>query len=122
MRCFCSAILTAAVLALGCAGPSRRPSGGPAVVAPAVPAPKEPLIVTPETALSGKVVKVNTAGRFVILAFPIGRLPGQDQLLNVYRRGLKVGEVKATGPQLDDNVVADLVAGDAQVGDEVLDR
>jgi hypothetical protein len=31
---------------------------------------------------------------------------------------LKVGEVKINGWQHNDNVVADLVAGDAQIGDE----
>jgi hypothetical protein len=75
--------------------------------------------MTPDTQLVGKVVKVNLQGQFVILAFPIGHLPMFQQMLNVYRRGLKVGELRATGPQLDDNVVADIAAGDAQVGDEV---
>ena len=40
----------------------------------------------------------------------------------LYRRGLKAGEIKITGPQLEDNVVADIVAGDAEAGDEVRDR
>lgn len=39
--------------------------------------------------------------------------------LNVYRNGLKVGELKVTGPQRDNNTVADIVAGECQVGDEV---
>jgi hypothetical protein len=38
--------------------------------------------------------------------------------MNLYRRGLKVGEVKVTGPAREDNIVADLVAGEAEVGDE----
>ena len=41
-----------------------------------------------------------------------------EQRLNLYRRGLKVGEVKVTGPAREDNIVADLVAGEAEVGDE----
>jgi hypothetical protein len=84
------------------------------------PAPK--LIVTPETGLSGKVVRFNAVGRFVVLTFPIGHLPARDQPLNVYRLGLKVGEVKTTGFQNDDSIVADIVSGDAAVGDEVRDR
>jgi len=72
--------------------------------------------------LVGKVVRFNSEGRFVVLNFPIGHLPGVDQRLNVYRQGLKVGEVKVTGPQRDDNTVADIVAGEAQVGDEVRDK
>ena len=45
-----------------------------------------------------------------------------EQRLNLYRNGLKAGEIKVTGPQLDENVVADIVAGDAQLGDEARDR
>jgi hypothetical protein len=78
--------------------------------------------VTPGNGLLGKVVKVNVAGRFVILNFPIGHLPSIDQQLNVYRQGLKVGEVRVSGPQMDDDIVGDLVKGEAQGGDEVRDR
>ena len=35
---------------------------------------------------------------------------------------MKVGEVKITGPERDNNIVADLVTGEAQVGSEVRDR
>ncbi len=35
---------------------------------------------------------------------------------------MKVGEVKITGPQQDNNIVADLVTGEAQVGDDVRDQ
>ena len=80
------------------------------------------LIVTPELMLAGKVVRFNSEGRFVVLNFPIGHLPGPDQRLYVYRQGLKVGEVKVTGPQRDDNTVADIVTGEAQPGDEVRDK
>ncbi len=82
----------------------------------------EKLIVTPEHSLVGKVALVNTADRFVVLNFPVGHLPALEQRLNLYRGGLKVGEVKVTGPQYDDNVVGDLVAGDSEVGDEVRDK
>jgi hypothetical protein len=76
------------------------------------------LIVTPEQALMGKVVLVNTVGRFVVLNFPPGKMAAVEQHLALYRRGLKVGEVKVTGPAREDNIVADLVAGEADVGDE----
>jgi len=65
---------------------------------------------------------VNPGARFVVLSFPVGKLPAIDQRLNLYRAGLKIGEVKITGPQYDDNIVADLVVGDAEVGDQVRDR
>jgi hypothetical protein len=80
------------------------------------------VVVTPENALVGRVATVNGVARFVVLTFPPGRLPALDQRLNLYRKGLKVGEVKVTGPQTDENIVADIVAGDAEVADEVRDK
>jgi hypothetical protein len=79
----------------------------------------EKVILTPETVLMGKVARVNQDGRFVVMTFPIGHLPQLNQRLNVYRQGLKVGEIRVTGPQLDDNVVGDISAGEAQAADEV---
>lgn len=77
------------------------------------------LIVTPETGLSGKVVRVVTSGRFAVLNFPIGRMALIDQRAEVYRQGLKVGELRISGPQLDDNIVADILTGEVQPGDQV---
>lgn len=77
------------------------------------------LIVTPETSFAGRVVKVNASGRFTVLSFPLGHLPEVDARLNVYHSGLKVGEVRVSGPQMEDNIVGDLVNGTAQAGDEV---
>ena len=42
-----------------------------------------------------------------------------DHRLSVYRNGLKVGEVKVTGPQHENDTVADIIAGDVQLHDEV---
>jgi len=75
--------------------------------------------MTPDTSLRGKVARVNPEGRFVIMTFPIGHLPRLEQRLGVYRGGLKVGEIRVTGPQLDDSVVGVIAAGDAQSGDEI---
>lgn len=77
------------------------------------------LIVTPDTTTTATVTWVNVPAKFVVLTFPIGHLPAENQLMTLYRQGLKVGEVKVTGPQKDDNVAADLLSGDAQLGDEV---
>lgn len=82
----------------------------------------EKLIVTPDKGLHGTVAWVNSNLRFVVLNFPVGRLPALGQHLNLYRRGLKVGEVKVSGPQRDDNIVADIITGDAETGDTVRDR
>jgi hypothetical protein len=77
------------------------------------------LIVTPETAMSGKVVRTVSSGRFAVLNFPIGRMPTIEQRAEAYRQGLKVGDLRITGPQLDDNIVADILTGDVQPGDRV---
>lgn len=84
--------------------------------------PEQKLIVTPAEGLVGKVATVNSEDGFVVLTFPIGHLPVLGERLGVYHLGLKVGEVKITGPQLDDNVVGDLVKGEAQPGDQVRDQ
>ena len=81
-----------------------------------------PAIVTPDNSLTARVVSYNSVGRFVVLSFPVGQMPTLDQSLFLYRAGLKVAEIKVTGPQQDNNTVADLVTGDAQVGDEVRDQ
>src|ERR1051326_8147118 len=78
--------------------------------------------VTPENALVGKVKRVNPAARFVVLSFPIGQLPAPDQQFGVYRRGLKVGEIKITTQQLNEYIVADILEGDAEEGDEVRNK
>src|SRR5689334_19519115 len=128
MRHLAVIVISGMLLAAGCGHKQARapePAFAP-LTAPSPgtnkPAAASNLIVTPETALQGKVMRTNPAGRFVVLNFPVGHLPTLDQRLNVYRLGLKVGEVRITGPQLDDNVVGDLVAGEAAVGDVVRDQ
>jgi hypothetical protein len=79
-------------------------------------------IVTPDFSLAAKVVSVNLDGRFVVLSFPASRMPKVEQTLFLYRSGLKVAEVRITGPQSESNIVADLVSGAAQVGDTVRDQ
>ena len=68
------------------------------------------------------MVSVNAVGRFVVLGFPTGQLPKVEQALFLYRGGMKVAELRVTGPQSDNNTVADLVSGEAQVGDTVRDQ
>ena len=104
------------------AGDSGRAGGDRAFGSAGTNSPNQKLIVTPGSSLVGKVAFVNTTARFVVLNFPIGHLPALEQRLNIYRSDLKVGEVKVTGPQYDDNIVADLLAGDSAIGDQVRDR
>ena len=106
------------------------PKPAPAGKKPIAPKEKKPApanktpadIVTPNTLLVGKVARFNEAGRFVVLEFPIAHMPGKGQKLFIYREGLKIGEVKITGPQRDDRTVADVTTGEARVGDEVREQ
>jgi hypothetical protein len=108
-------LMIAGMLAAGCA------SHKPATVGTSVVNPPQP-IVTPDSSLTARVASYDSVGRFAVLSFPVGQMPKMDQSLFLYRQGLKVGEVKITGPQNDNNIVADLVDGDAQAGDEVRDQ
>ena len=106
-----STLAIAVLLSAGCL--HHRP-------APVAAAPSP--IVTPDESLTARVLSYNSTGRFVVLGFPVGRMPRQEQGLFLYRNGIKVGEVRINGPQRDNNVVADLITGEAQVGDEVRDQ
>jgi len=75
-------------------------------------------IVTPASGTVGRVTSVNANARFVVLSYPVGILPALERRLNVYRSGLKVAELKVTGPTRDTHTVADILAGDCQIGDE----
>ena len=94
---------------LGCASPS--PQG---------PLPRvgesRPFI---DQTVQGKVVEANPALRYVVLDFPVRGLPALDQRLSVYRDGQKVGEVAVSGPYIGTAVAADVVAGQAEIGDAV---
>jgi len=107
------AVSLAGILLTGCLH-SRTQS--PAVAA------KSTTIVTLDNSLAGTVVSYNAVGRFLVLNFPAHRMPQAGQQLFLYRAGLKIAEVKVTGPQDEENIVADLISGDARSGDEVRDR
>jgi hypothetical protein len=106
-------LLTAVILISGCASKKAAPAKISA-------APQ--MIVTPDSSLAGKVVSYNSAGRFMVLNFPNGRMPRMDQILFLYRTGLKTAEVKINGWQQDNLVVADVINGEARIGDEVRDQ
>jgi hypothetical protein len=74
-------------------------------------------VVTPQWNRDGTVVRVNLTAHFVVVNFPASPPPGPDQVLYVYRDGLRVGEVKVNGPRSGDCVVADIVSGDCRAGD-----
>ncbi len=92
----------------------------PEPVAAGAEPPKVTLV--PDTGLVGKVASVNASLHFVVLNFPVGRMAAVEQSLAIYRQGQKIGEVKVTGPQQDDNIIADITSGEAETGDEVREK
>lgn len=119
-------ILAGAGCASKPAGPSANyPGAQGRVVAAKAPVrapapPKAPsVIVTPGTSSSGKITSVNVGARFAVITFYSGQLPALERHLGVFRNGLKVAEIKITGPHRDGNTVGDIVAGECQSGDEV---
>ncbi len=107
----------------GCAG-NKAPRTSPASLTGTAAKTQKP-IVTPENVVVGKVTLVNAEARYVVLTFAGSRLPAPDQRLNVYRQGLKVGEVKISGSpgdRLDENMVAYVLAGEVKKGDDVKDN
>ena len=120
---FLAAALLAALCSTGCLG---KRGAKPAPAASPVSANASPSragsTVTPAAGLKGTVTAVNANLRFAVLTFPSGPMPGAGQYLGLYRQGLKVGVLKVTGPQSDQNTVADIVTGEAQNGDEVREQ
>ena len=76
-------------------------------------------IVTPSNDAIGKVISVNQKARYAVLSYGIGAVPPIGSRLYAYRNGLKVGELRVSGPQRENNTIADLVTGECQPGDEV---
>lgn len=126
MRWDCVVLLgELALFGSGCAGghttssdPFAPVSSGPQPAHGSSPAKPPALIVTPVSANRGRIILVNATARYVVLSCPFGYIPALDHRMNVYRGGLKVGEIKITGPQRDTSTVGDIIAGECQVGDE----
>jgi hypothetical protein len=121
-------LLLGVVLLAGCGiwrhGSDAAKSVSPAPVVQATNAPPtdQKVTITPETGLEGKVIRVNENARFAVLNFAVGAMPAVGQTLDVFRHGLKVAEVKVTGPESMDNTVGDITEGDTQVGDQIRSR
>ena len=80
-----------------------------------------PVIPTssPSNAVVGKVARVNSELRFVVLDFALKPLPQIGTKMNIYRGGQKMGELKISGPSDGGNIAADLMIGQTQPGDTV---
>jgi hypothetical protein len=115
-------LLPVCLLAAGCAGPKNKytapgsNTAGSAAASKKQPADK--VVMSPTVSSIGRVLSVFSNGRFVVLTFPIGTVPAIGQRMDIYRQGLKVGEVKISGPQNEENTVADITTGDVRIGDE----
>jgi hypothetical protein len=92
--------------------------GAPVPVRAAPLAPSFPQ-VAPISEKNGKVAAARPELRFVVVDFYINGVPQVGERLSVYRGGLKVGEVRISGPGRGNNIAADVTAGEARVGDDV---
>jgi hypothetical protein len=113
--------IVALLLVTGCRGPSKINKTKPTPVAKAEIVSQKPS-VRPVDAVRGRVVTVQENLRFLIADFAGAKMPRLDQLLSVYRLDQKVAEIKVSGPYRGTTVAADIVAGDARLGDLVRDR
>ena len=109
-----AALVSGLCLAAGCATKATPSAESPADSSP-IPA---PALVTFDSRPVGVVWKVNPTRKFAVLRFPIGLMPAVGRELKVRRDGIEVGTLRVTGPQLDDGIVADIVSGECQPGDE----
>jgi hypothetical protein len=109
-------LLGASLLLAGCIHHNQTPAPKPAP--PVATQPPKP-VIKPDLRQAGRVAMVNVAARFVVISFPPGPMPQADRRLSVYRDGVKVGELKVTGPQRDNDTVAEIVSGEIQLNDEV---
>ena len=113
-------ILSSSFLWAGCgllnspdAVPARSGAGAPARGA------AQSRTLTPVIEPIGHVVVVRSDLRFVVIDFFLSQTPKVDQHLGIYRDGRKVGDVKVSEQNNVSFVAADIVAGEAKVGDEV---
>lgn len=77
------------------------------------------LVMTPTPSAVGRIASVNAQAKFAVINFPIGQLPANDTRLAIFHAGIKAGEIRITGPAQENFTVGDIVAGNAQEGDEV---
>ena len=117
-------IVIAAVLLSLCIGcKSTKKESGPEPVsnrratATTKPGPGERSTVRPIVAVSGRIIAVREALRFVVIDFGSTKMPKLDQRLFAYRLDQKVAELKVSGPYLGTTVAADIMAGEVKEGD-----
>ena len=116
--------LFSAVLLLmltGCRSATQTGTGVPQNIGVRTNGPSLTVSPAGTASATGRISRVNSGGGFVILTYPLGKLPPVGKRLGVYRDGMKVGELKVSEPQYQQNTAADITAGEAQAGDEARD-
>lgn len=123
----CALVAAARLLAADTNAPTKAPHPSPSTNEPparavaAAEKPEAPSLVVDDT-LTGEVARVNAKARFVVLSFPLTRIPEVGQRFEVWRTNGVVGALRISGPQRDETIVADIVSGECQRGDEARER
>lgn len=89
------------------------------VVSP--PVQKYPQVI-PVNLNLGRVVSYNAKLRFVVLDYTLSQLPPRGKTVCLYRDGAKTGSARIVGPSNNTSIIADLLDGDARIGDEARDE
>lgn len=124
--------LIVVVAVTACSPSAVRPTSSPEAATPtpartaAQPVPTNRVVdsprfpaINPVTLVQGRVTFVNERFRFVIVDFAFHQMPRLEQRLGVYRRDVRVGEIRISGPSDGTTVVADVMSGAAGLGDQV---
>jgi hypothetical protein len=127
MRRYTTVVVCAGALILtGCKSSSKQRNAEPGtqrtVSATTFPGPGERPSARPVQAVTGRIIAVREALRFVVVDFGAGKMPKLEQKLWAYRLDQKVAELKVSGPYLGTTVAADVVAGEAREGDLVREQ
>jgi hypothetical protein len=111
--------LLAGVLGVGCstAPDARKTSSQKADPKSGKVAPPPGPEISPVNALSGRVMLVNGPLKYIVAEGTLGRLPTAEQVLNAYRDGQRVGEVRVSQQARGANFTADILQGELRVGD-----
>ncbi len=67
----------------------------------------------------GRIVRVQSALKFVVVDYRLNQPPAPEQRLAVLRDGARVAELKAGYIRRETTVSADIVSGEPREGDEV---
>lgn len=81
-------------------------------------APEKPVVMQPLDGAVGRVLRINTRLKFVVLDYALNRIPGLGTHLKLYRGLEVVGEVTLNGPIQGETAAADIVSGTPQIGDQ----